>query len=123
MPQPIEESQIKSKTVMSYSSRKKKNTFIPFILSEGNFFKICVLSHCIVYWIHFQNIHTFTYQKILLHTLLLLVSTIDESLQCILKSFKSYMILFCQSVEFYHFFLRFEVFLPFFVLPCIIVSF
>ena len=35
--------------------------------------------------IHFRNIHTFTYQKTLLHTLLLLVSKIVESFQCILK--------------------------------------
>ena len=85
VPQPIEESQIKSKTVMSYSSRKKKKTFVPFILSEGNFLKIFNLSQFTVYGIHFQNINTFTYQKILLHTLLLLVSKIDESLQCTLK--------------------------------------
>ena len=39
------ESQIKSKTAMSWSSRKKKKRafFVPFVLSEGNFFKICVL--------------------------------------------------------------------------------
>ena len=67
--------------------RKKRAFFVPFILSEGNFFNICVLSQCIVYWIHFQNIHTFTYQKILLHTLLLLVSKIDKSLQYILSHF------------------------------------
>ena len=43
-------SQIKSKTVMSWSLRKKKRAFfVQFILSEGNFFKICVLSQCIVY--------------------------------------------------------------------------
>ena len=76
---PIWESQIKSKTVIS--SRKKKRAFyVPLILSEGNFFKICVLSQCIAYWIQFQNIYTFTYQKTLLHTLLLLVSKIVESL-------------------------------------------
>ena len=34
---------------------------------------------------HFQNIHTFKYQKILPHTLLSLVFEIVESLQCILK--------------------------------------
>ena len=41
----IYESQIKSKTAMSWSSRKKKKRafFVPFVLSEGNFFKICVL--------------------------------------------------------------------------------
>ena len=55
---------------------KKKAFFVPFILSEGNSFKICVLSWCIVYWIYFQNIHTFSYQKKLHHTLLLFVSKI-----------------------------------------------
>ena len=51
--------------------RKKRTFFVTFILSEVNFvfydflfFKICVLCQCIVYWIHLQNIHTFTYQKI-----------------------------------------------------------
>ena len=68
--------------------RKKRAFFVPFILSEGNFFKICVLFQCIAYWIHFQDKHTFTYQKTLLHTLLLLVSKIFESLQCILKKQK-----------------------------------
>ena len=29
----------------------------------------CVLSQCKVYWINFHNIHIFTYQKTLLHTL------------------------------------------------------
>ena len=66
----IQESQIKSKTVMNWSSQKKKRAFfVPFILSEGSFFKDWVLSQCILYWIHFQNIHTFTYQNTLLHTL------------------------------------------------------
>ena len=45
-----------------------------------HFFNIWVLSQCIVYWIHFQNIHTFTYQKTLLHILFLLVFKIVESL-------------------------------------------
>ena len=55
------------------------------MLSEESFFKICVLSQYIVYWIRFQNIHTFTYQKTLLHTLLLIIFKIVESLQCILN--------------------------------------
>ena len=67
--------------------RKKRAFFVPFILCEGKFFKICVLSQCILYWIHFQKIHTFTYQKIIIHTLLLLVFKIVESLQCILNKF------------------------------------
>ena len=51
--------------------KKKKNRafFVPFIFSKGSFFNICVLSRCIVYWIHFQNEQIFTYQKTLLHTL------------------------------------------------------
>ena len=48
--------------------RKKSVFFIYFVRRE--FFNIWVLSHCIVYWINFQNIYTFTYQKQLLHTLL-----------------------------------------------------
>ena len=38
-----------------------------------------------MYWIHFQNIHIFTYQKTLFNTLLLLDFKIIESLQCILN--------------------------------------
>ena len=49
--------------------RKKKTLFVPLILSEGNFFNICVWSQCRVHWIHFKNIHTYTYQKNLLHKL------------------------------------------------------
>ena len=44
-----------------------------FIYFKTFFFNICVLSQCIVYWIHFENIHTFTYKKTLLHTLFCLV--------------------------------------------------
>ena len=40
----------------------------------------------IEYWIKFQNIFIFTYQKALLHALLLLVFKIVDSLQCILKT-------------------------------------
>ena len=55
----LQKSKIKSKTVMSWSSQKK----IEGIFLLLAFFKVCVLSQCIVYWIHFQNIHTFTYQE------------------------------------------------------------
>ena len=43
--------------------RIKSVFFVLFISFEGNLFNICVLSQCILYWIHFPNIHTFTYQK------------------------------------------------------------
>ena len=46
----IQESQIKSKTVVIWSSPKKKEGFfVPFILSERNSFNIGVLSQRIVY--------------------------------------------------------------------------
>ena len=63
--------------------RQKRAFFLTFILSEGHFFNICVLFQCIVYWLNFQNIHTFTYQKTILHTLFLLVFKTVESLRCI----------------------------------------
>ena len=68
--QHIQESQIKSKTVMIWSSQKKKRAyFVLFTLSKRIFSTFFVLSQCMLYWIHFQNIHTFTYQKALLYTL------------------------------------------------------
>ena len=65
----------------------KKITFwrLTFIFSEENFFSICIFSQCIVHGINFQNIYTFTYQKILLHTIFLLGFKIVESLKCILN--------------------------------------
>ena len=50
-------------------------------------FTICVVSQCIMHWIHFENIRGFTYQKALLHTLLLLDFKISGSLEPILKWF------------------------------------
>ena len=55
---------------MSWSSRKKKDgIFCTVYFVRKFFFNICVLFRCVVYWIHFQNIHAFTYQKTLLSTL------------------------------------------------------
>ena len=73
---------------MEIRKDKTRAFSVPFILSKGKSCvilskgKICVLSQCIVYWIHFQNMHTFTYQKTLLHTLLLLVCKIVSRLVC-----------------------------------------
>ena len=57
----------------------------------SNFFNICVLSQCIVYWIHFQNTHTFTCQNILLHThfclFLKLSKTFSVSLEVVSATF------------------------------------
>ena len=78
--------QIKSKTLMSWSLRKKKNAFfVKFILSERRFFIIWDLYQFIImYWINFQNIYTFTYQKSLLYTLLRYVFKIVKNLDSIL---------------------------------------
>ena len=63
------ESNMKNKTVMSWSFQKKKyGIFCAVYFAEGNFFNIRFLSQCILYWVQFQNKHTFTYQKISLHT-------------------------------------------------------
>ena len=58
---------------MQIKIRRKSEFFVTFDLPEGYFLNILVLSQCIVYSINFQNIYIFTYQKTLLHTLLLLV--------------------------------------------------
>ena len=53
--------------LMIWSLRKKiEGIFCTAYFVRSNFFNICALSQGIVYWIHFQNIHTFTYQKTLL---------------------------------------------------------
>ena len=84
----IKVTQTKSKTVTCWSSRKRKKAFfVPFILSEGHFFNICVPSQCIMYWIYFQNIRTFIYQKALLHTLFCLLLKSPKALSVSLRYF------------------------------------
>ena len=73
--------------------RKQRIFFVPLTLSNGNLIwqRFVFLPQCILYWMHFQNIHTFTYQKTLLHTLLLLlIFKMVESIQCILNKKKTY---------------------------------
>ena len=65
--------------------RRNREFFVPCFFVQSKFFDICILSQCLVYFIHFQNIHPFTCQKTLLHTLLLLIFKTVESFQCILK--------------------------------------
>ena len=73
--------------LMSWSSRRKKECiFCNFYFVRRKFFNICVLSQYILYWINFQNTYTFTHQKTLLHTLLLLVFKIVGNLQSILET-------------------------------------
>ena len=47
---------------------KRRHFLYRLFCQKEIFFKICVLSQCIVYWTHFQNTHTFAYQKALLQT-------------------------------------------------------
>ena len=61
--------------------KEKRAFFVTFILTEGNFLNICVLSQCILYWINFQNNYTFAYQKASPHTLSSHVFKIIESLR------------------------------------------
>ena len=74
--------------------RKKRAFFVLFILPKKDFFNICVLSQCMVYWIHFLNIQAFTYQKTLVPTLFCLflkqLKAFSVSLNIILnKPYKS----------------------------------
>ena len=71
---------------MSWSSQKKKESiFCTVYFGRRKPFNIWLLSQCMVYWINFQNIYTFTNQNTLLHILLLVVFKTTESLECILK--------------------------------------
>ena len=62
-----------------FVQRIKEGRFCTACFFWTKFFKFCILmyldvfvSWCIEYWIHFQNIYTFTCQKTWLQTLLLL---------------------------------------------------
>ena len=73
--------------------RKKRVHFLERLFCPKEIFSnICVLFQCIVYWKNFHTIYTFTYQKIILHTLQYIVY------QCIVKVNKSgYIALFVVS--------------------------
>ena len=62
--------------------KEKRGHFLYRLFCPKKIFSTLILMY--MYWIHFQNINTFTYQKTLLRTLLLLLFKIVESLQCIL---------------------------------------
>ena len=64
--------------------RKMTAFFVPFILHGENFFKICVISDCIVYWIHFFRIYILLCVK-KHHTLFLLVFKIVEAFSVSLR--------------------------------------
>ena len=69
------------------SWKKKEDIFCICHLFCLLFIVYYVLSQCIVYWIHFQNIHTFVYRKTLYTSyIFLIVLKIAESQQCILKN-------------------------------------
>ena len=75
--------------LMSWSSQKRKESnFVLFILSEGIFFNICALPHCVMCWVHFQNVYTFTYQKTLFHAILCLFLKSSKAFSVSLASCK-----------------------------------
>ena len=53
----------KVKVKLWVRAREKKDIFYTVYFVRRKLFNICVLSQYIVYWIYFQNIHTFTYHK------------------------------------------------------------
>ena len=67
--------------------RKKRAFFVPFIVSEGNFFNTCILSQRRVFCLHFQNTNTFTYQKTSLHTLFCLFLKSSKAFSVTLRTF------------------------------------
>ena len=124
MPQPIEELQIKSKTAMSWSSpTKKKAFFVPFILSKGNFLRF-------VFYLSVQCIEYTFRIYILLHLkkyyfihFCCLFPKKTKAFSVSLSHFNLTWSFSANRWNYTPFFLRFEVFLSFFVLSCIIVSF
>ena len=70
--------------------KKKEGIFMPFVLSEGNFLTFVFylsVSICILYCIHFQNIHTFLYIKeALLHTFFCLFLKLSKAFSVPLKA-------------------------------------
>ena len=80
----IEKSQIKSKTVVSWSLRKKKaRIFCTVYFVRRKFFLT------FVFYLNVSNLQTFTYQKTLVHKLLLLVFKVIESLPSVLNLYLS----------------------------------
>ena len=81
----IQESQIKSKTVMSWSSRKKKEGifYTVYFARKELFWDLCFISVYSV--LNALSEYKSYISKTLLHNLLLLVSKIVERLQCILN--------------------------------------
>ena len=64
---------------------KNQGIFGTVYFVRNTFLNICVLSQCIVYRIHFQNIHTFTYQKTF-HTLFCLFLKQSKAFSVSLKT-------------------------------------
>ena len=85
------ESKSQNRTLWSVGARKRKNSefFLTFMLTYGNFWSIFISSQRIEYWINFQNMYNFTYQKVLLHTLFCLFlkppKVLSQKLRCSIK--------------------------------------
>ena len=86
--------------------------FATFILCKGKLFNALVLSQCIVYWINFQNIYTFTYQKSLLHTLFCFFLKSSKAFSVSLKFYYRYHYYYLKHLEFKENFLFSLLFFP-----------
>ena len=53
---------------MELTKEKREHFLYQIFCQKEILFSICVLSPCVVYWLHLQNIHSFAYQKTLIHT-------------------------------------------------------
>ena len=105
----IQEPLIKSKTVMSWHSQKKKEgIFVPFILSYGHFliFLFYLNAQCIEY---IFRIYNFLLSKNITSYTFLIAFKIAESLQCILSGLELFS--FAMSKLFVKFFLRTLIFI------------
>ena len=60
----LNKNETESKIENPTNNFREMNHNISFVWRKS--FNICILSQCTVYWINFQNIYTFTYQKTLL---------------------------------------------------------
>ena len=66
----------------------KRGHFLNHLFCLKEIFLTFVLFQCVVYWIHFQNVDTFTYQKILPQTCFCLFVKLTKAFSIILKTMK-----------------------------------
>ena len=81
--------------------RKKEGIFCIVYFVRRSLFNVSILTQCILYWIYVQNIHTFTYQNILLYRLFCLFLKLPKAFSASLSLFVSAAENFGFAVPFY----------------------